>query len=334
MSKRPYFQLYQSDALGGMAGLTPEQRGVYVTFLLMLYDSDWDQGIVDNEALLAASNQCHLRTYRRIRDELLMLPRKLIRIGDGRISNERYLRERAKHVDISGKRKEAGREGGKKSGEARRKAAEDQPDLPGLTEDGTDGESGIQTPMKGGFKRVSNGLTSNIENDLPPELPNEINETDEANAKQAGRARASARVHTQKEEESLHRSRSMVKPANGKPLRLREPDWDHIELAAHFMRLAGVSDISPGSNIAGQNAVRSWLDNSIALDLIEATIIKRRDAAISPIRSLRYFDEAIREAHSRQEHPRYGKPATSIDDISDPVLRRYLADRAAGGVDP
>ena len=57
-------------AIEGMLGLTMEERGAYNTLLDMLYARDGN--VPNDDRLLAMAQQCDVRTWRRVRDQLIL----------------------------------------------------------------------------------------------------------------------------------------------------------------------------------------------------------------------------------------------------------------------
>lgn len=121
MSKQPWHKRFHDDALGGYMGLSLEERGAYTTLLDLLYQNG--EPLLDNERYLAGWMQCSLRKYRALRDRLLDLG-KIVRLDDGRLTNPRFDKEVASKAETSRKSAESGENGGKKSGEVRRKVKE------------------------------------------------------------------------------------------------------------------------------------------------------------------------------------------------------------------
>lgn len=95
---RPYFKCFPSDFLSGCIRLTPEEKAVYYTLVMLLYDG-WetiDDSTVKQRGDLARFCGVSPRAFFVIRDRLLTMPEKLFRAQDGRLSNRRFERERAK----------------------------------------------------------------------------------------------------------------------------------------------------------------------------------------------------------------------------------------------
>lgn len=301
MSGRPFYPRYQSDALTGYANLTLELRGAYTTLLDMLYDSDWDEGLVDNERQLAGNMNISIRKYRLIRDELLQMPKKLIRLTDGRLTNPRYMKERQKALDLSRKRATAGSEGGKKT-QAQREF---------------DGFSTPENVAKTSRKRRENATSHEDNFDETAEKANDLNGGTQASAsdllESASRARASPYSRDHIDNGSIEPSSTALDP---------------VDLAEHFSRIAGIRHLEPARIIQNVKYVREWVDLGVDVADVETTILTQRDRSGSPIHSLRYFDAAVRRIHAQKEHPADGnRPHQTIEDIRDPILRDYLLRR-------
>lgn len=112
---------YHEKAINGYMGLTLEQRGAYTTLLDLMYDRG--EPLLDNERLLAGYLNCSLRKYRTIRDQLIEMG-KIQKTQNGKLTNSRFEKEREKDAKTSRTRSEAGKQGGKKSGEVRKKTNE------------------------------------------------------------------------------------------------------------------------------------------------------------------------------------------------------------------
>lgn len=94
--RRPYFRCFPADFLSGCIKLSPDQKAVYYTLCMLLYDA-WepvDDGTVKQRQDLARFCGMSTRQFTRIRDELLAMPKKLSRDSAGRITNPRFERER------------------------------------------------------------------------------------------------------------------------------------------------------------------------------------------------------------------------------------------------
>lgn len=89
MSRYPYYRRYHADALEGMSVLTPEQRGVYNTWLDLIYKIGGPIAVDTAERWqdYAAVHRCSVRKLKSITDELAK-KEKLVFAG-GFISNRR-----------------------------------------------------------------------------------------------------------------------------------------------------------------------------------------------------------------------------------------------------
>ena len=86
-----YHKRWHSDALRGMSDLNPEQRGVYNTLIDLQYER---KGALENDpAWLARVCNCPLRTFKRIRDELLAKGRILETECGGWLYDQRCVEE-------------------------------------------------------------------------------------------------------------------------------------------------------------------------------------------------------------------------------------------------
>jgi uncharacterized protein YdaU (DUF1376 family) len=90
MAKKPAFLCYPSDFITGALRLSPEQKGVYYTLVMLMYDAR--SPIPDDLAELARFCGCSWQKFRVIRNELVAAG-KIIELDDGRLSNDRFERE-------------------------------------------------------------------------------------------------------------------------------------------------------------------------------------------------------------------------------------------------
>jgi uncharacterized protein YdaU (DUF1376 family) len=66
---RPYHKRWHGNALGGMRGLTLEERGAYNTLLDMMYDRGGP--LADDERRICGELDCDIRVWRRVRENLV-----------------------------------------------------------------------------------------------------------------------------------------------------------------------------------------------------------------------------------------------------------------------
>ncbi len=123
MTRNVWHKRFHGDALNGYMGLTLEQRGAYTTFLDLLYNSDWSEGLPDRDRWFAGHMNVSVRKWRALLSELVA-EGKIDVTETGLLSNKRYRKERENALETSRKRAESGASGGDKSGEARRKSNE------------------------------------------------------------------------------------------------------------------------------------------------------------------------------------------------------------------
>ena len=117
MSRDAWFPLFHRDFRGGTRKLSLEERGAYMELLMLMYDAR--SGVEDDEAGVAAELGCDRRVWRRIRQKLLDVGK--IEIEGGRLINARARREIEIQRRVSEQRTASGAEGGRKSGERRRR---------------------------------------------------------------------------------------------------------------------------------------------------------------------------------------------------------------------
>jgi uncharacterized protein YdaU (DUF1376 family) len=85
MSETPFIKFYPSDFLGGTSGLSPAERGVYITLLCLIYEADGP--IQRDDARLSRRCGAPKATFVRVLDAL-MDDGKIIEEG-GMLSNRR-----------------------------------------------------------------------------------------------------------------------------------------------------------------------------------------------------------------------------------------------------
>ena len=110
MSRNPWHKRYHSDALHGYMGLSLEERGAYTTLLDLLYDRA--EPILENERLIAGYLGVSVRKARSILESLIDKG-KILRTGDGHLTNSRFEKERENELKTSRKHAENGSRGGR-----------------------------------------------------------------------------------------------------------------------------------------------------------------------------------------------------------------------------
>jgi len=121
MSGLAWFKCYPRDFNDGMAGLTLEERGAYVTILNLIYARGGP--IPEDVWWLTSQLGCTKRTWVKVRAALIV-KRKIYAVninGIDSLMNERAAEEILKYSEISQKFAEAGKRGGSNSGTKRSK---------------------------------------------------------------------------------------------------------------------------------------------------------------------------------------------------------------------
>lgn len=122
MSERPWYRRYPSDFLHGTAGMSLEVKGAYSVVLDLIFDRRGP--IPDDARWIAGHCGCSVRLWNRIRSELIEAGKLIAQ--DGKLGNERALREVANDELSARKLAENGAKGGNKSAETRRNRAENR----------------------------------------------------------------------------------------------------------------------------------------------------------------------------------------------------------------
>jgi uncharacterized protein YdaU (DUF1376 family) len=85
MSETPFIKFYPGDFLGGTSGLSPAERGVYITLLCLIYEADGP--IARDDARLSRRCGAPKATFARILEALIEVGK--ITEQDGKLSNNR-----------------------------------------------------------------------------------------------------------------------------------------------------------------------------------------------------------------------------------------------------
>lgn len=308
MSARPYHKRYHSDALTGYRGLTLEQRGAYTTILDLLYDSD-EEALPGLERWMAGQLGVSARKWRVLRDELAALG-KIVVLPDGRITNPRYLRERAKQEELSEARAESGRKGGRKR----------QGLLP-LDDENDCSPSRVQ-PEFAPSSTPENELNRNRTEDERSEKGNDINGGSEANASVLplyARASQSPDTRVREEEDSTtgeSRNRETPTPIVDEVPLSREVLTTIVQSVA---RVGGVTlrPERPTAFLREIDQVRTWLRDGIDIERTAIPAIAARMARMGDdetVSSLKFYDQTIRKAHAKTLNGTADQPALSPED--------------------
>lgn len=123
----PYFKFFTTDFRDGVRGMKPDEIGVYMLALTLIYDAEGS--LPDDDAKNAAKAGVDIRTWRRVRARLLDLGK--LHLDDGHLYNRRADVMIAERGGVSAVRAVAGAKGGKASGEARRQLSshDDRPKI-------------------------------------------------------------------------------------------------------------------------------------------------------------------------------------------------------------
>jgi uncharacterized protein YdaU (DUF1376 family) len=337
----PWHKRYHSDALTGYRGLTLEQRGAYTTILDLLYDAGQD-ALPSSERWMAGQLDISVRKWRVIRDELAALG-KLVVLPDGRITNNRYLRELGKKNALSDKRADAGAKGGKASP----RQAEMALNLTGSTPENelkTSGDSAFSTP-----ENVLSGEDNSGEQDAEGA---ENSHSWQASASDLPPIRArvpdTRYQKLDKKEDNYTANVVSTSPRDGDDDDRKNsegPPRDLIQAANRYAVIGGTSLQPHRPDVMARelDVVKDWRTLGVSDDLIVATIEQSlRNTTVASIASLRFYDGAIRKAHALAERkagrggpsaPVNAKAPIAVRDDADPRLakvRTQLRDEANG----
>jgi uncharacterized protein YdaU (DUF1376 family) len=100
VGEKPFIQFYPSDFLGGTSGLSPSERGIYITLLCLIYEADGP--IERHDARLARRCGAPKAAFLKALDALISEGKILH--SDGMLSNERAekaIMDRSNRVQIS-----------------------------------------------------------------------------------------------------------------------------------------------------------------------------------------------------------------------------------------
>ena len=111
---------------------------------------------------------------------------------------------------------------------------------------------------------------------------------------------------------------------------------DLIELTDQICRLAGVRHVDPGPISRNQDEVRRWRELGVDLETVVVPAIQQVVAdATEPIRSLKYFDAAVRRAAVLSQNPKEGnlngRSRRTDDEPRNPMVRAAAELAASGG---
>lgn len=91
-----HIDLHIGDYLGGSEGMTPEEEGIYIRFLVRLYAAG--KPFSDDDRYMAHLMRLDLRAWRRIKAALISKGKIVIRCGC--LTNKRFEKERIKRAEF------------------------------------------------------------------------------------------------------------------------------------------------------------------------------------------------------------------------------------------
>src|SRR5262249_32653184 len=112
---------YPDEFLVGVGGLNPAEIGAYWVACSLMYSRGGP--IADDDAWIARACGCHVRTWRALKDRLVVAGK--LTVQDGFITNSRVLRE----IERAQRRAKQSRDAAEASANARREAAEKEGEI-------------------------------------------------------------------------------------------------------------------------------------------------------------------------------------------------------------
>lgn len=89
-----YVQWHLADYIAGTQGMSPEQEGIYVRFLMRLYNHG--KPLRDDDGFMASLMILDVRRWRRVKSELIAFGKIVLRAGS--LTNSRFEKERLKRA--------------------------------------------------------------------------------------------------------------------------------------------------------------------------------------------------------------------------------------------
>ena len=120
-----YVQWHLADYITGTQGMSPEQEGIYMRFLVRLYDRG--KPFPDDDRFMASIMSLDVRRWRRIKTDLVSFGKIIIRSGG--LSNSRFEKERQKRAEDLRKQADGTRRHHEKRRQQKQSAQEDRPDF-------------------------------------------------------------------------------------------------------------------------------------------------------------------------------------------------------------
>lgn len=295
-----YVQWHIRDFLQGVRGMKPDQIGIYAIVLLLIYDS---MGMLrDEDRFVAGHCQVDVRTYRKIRQQLIDAGK--VYEADGYLYNNRAQAEIAKFCEAARKRREAAvaREE-KKRLEAERKAAEEKLNEHNVRTVGAQRAQGVRTACTQLAQTARTTRSENSEN------VNEINGA-------PTRAQAEPSIYKEKEKEKerdLREGSKIQHPSSSWAA------WSDVEFRDFVKRLeneAGDALANPASaaGLLNVSPIYAWLQAGAdpEFDIVPAVRMvsgQARAKGMQRIRSWEYFNTAVADCRLRRLQ---GLPAVEI----------------------
>lgn len=116
-----WFKFYPHDYLKGVRGLTPEEAGIYMAVLALMYEEGG--AIPNDEKWITGAARCSVRAWRRVLERLCRLGKIVVDI-DGHLVNHRVINEISLAHEAEIKRRSSAVQAGIASGKSRAKANE------------------------------------------------------------------------------------------------------------------------------------------------------------------------------------------------------------------
>jgi uncharacterized protein YdaU (DUF1376 family) len=303
-----YVQWHIRDFLQGVRGLKPDQIGIYTIVLLLIYDS---MGMLrDEDRFVAGHCQVDVRTYRKIRQQLIDAGK--VYEADGYLYNNRAQAEIAKFCEGAKKKREAALAREEKKREAAAKKAAEESGTAQVSDHnvrtaGAELAHDARTPCAQLAQTARASCSENSENH------NNIN---------GSATTAQPQLSTQKEKEKEKES-----PHTSPPHPAR---WSGDALKDFVRRIegeAGDALANPAScaGLLNWSTILAWIQAGAdpEFDILPAVKLRAGQARQrkQTIRSWEYFTTAVADCKKRREQ---GLPAVEIrTKPSQPKLSRW-----------
>ncbi len=331
-----YVQWHIRDFLQGVRGMKADQIGIYTIVLLLIYDS---MGMLrDDDKFVAGHCQIDVRTYRKIREQLIGIGK--VYEADGYLYNNRAQAEIAKFCESARKKRDAAlaREE-KKRQEAAKRAADEKLNEQSLRTAGAQRAQGVRTACTQLAQTAHTPRSENQEN---------INKNNGAQT----RALAEPSTYKEKEKEKeidLREERKIQQPA------APWAAWTDVEFRDFVKRLeaeAGDALANPAgaAGLLNISPIYAWLQAGAdpEFDIVPAVRMvagMARSRNTQKIRSWEYFNTAVADCKDRRARglpavevrtkPGHKPPTDSYAGLSreqrERIERRKAAEAAGGG---